>query len=261
MDWILFEIDLYRASKFTISSHIIDKHFLLCRYSPRQGEYVYRDEASIDKFYSSDKLLDIVSKCNSSKGDLVLILAGEKNNTQNALSELRLLMGNKLSLRNPKEFKPVWVVNFPLLKWNEELKRFNAMHHPFTSPINEDISLLDKDPSAVRANAYDLVINGVEIGGGSVRIFEKELQEKMFNVLGFTKEESKEQFGFLLNAFQYGTPPHGGIAFGFDRLCALFGGKESIRDFIAFPKNTSGRDVMIDSPSKIKLDQLKELGL
>jgi len=218
-------------------------------------------KSSIDKFYSSDKLLDIVSKCNSNKGDLILILAGEKNNTQNALSELRLLMGNTLSLRNPKEFKPVWVVNFPLLKWNEELKRFNAMHHPFTSPINEDISLLDKDPSSVRANAYDLVINGVEIGGGSVRIFEKELQEQMFNVLGFTKKESKEQFGFLLNAFQYGTPPHGGIAFGFDRLCALFGGKESIRDFIAFPKNTSGRDVMIDSPSKIKLDQLKELGL
>jgi aspartyl-tRNA synthetase len=218
-------------------------------------------KSSVDKFYSQEDLLMIASNCKAQKGDLILILAGEINKTQNALSELRLLMGNKLNLRNPADFKPIWVVNFPLVKWNEESKRFHAMHHPFTSPVKEDVDLLKDDPGSVRANAYDLVINGVEIGGGSIRIFERDLQEKMFNVLGFTKEESEEQFGFLLNAFQYGTPPHGGIAFGLDRLCALFFGKDSIRDFIAFPKNTAGRDVMIDSPSKISPDQLKELGL
>ena len=218
-------------------------------------------KSSVDKFYSQEDLLKISSYCNAKKGDLILILAGEINITQNALSELRLFMGTSLNLRNPDDFKPLWVVNFPLVKWNEESKKFNAMHHPFTSPIEEDIHLLKDDPRSVRANAYDLVINGVEIGGGSIRIFERELQEKMFGVLGFTKEEYEEQFGFLLNAFQYGTPPHGGIAFGFDRLCALFSGKDSIRDFIAFPKNTSGRDVMIDSPSKVDKNQLKELGL
>ena len=218
-------------------------------------------KSSVDKFYSEEDLLKIASHCNAKKGDLILILAGEKNKTQNALSELRLLMGNNLNLRNPDDFKPLWVVNFPLVKWNKESKKFNAMHHPFTSPLKDDIHLLKDDPGSVRANAYDLVINGVEIGGGSIRIFEKELQEEMFGVLGFTKEEYEEQFGFLLNAFQYGTPPHGGIAFGFDRLCALFSGKDSIKDFIAFPKNTSGRDVMIDSPSKVDENQLKELGL
>ena len=170
-------------------------------------------------------------------------------------------MGERLILRDPSIYKPLWVVNFPLLQWDEESKRFHAMHHPFTSPLEDDIELLDKDPASVRANAYDLVVNGVEIGGGSIRIYKRELQEKMFNALGFSEKEAKEQFGFLLNAFQYGTPPHGGIAFGFDRICALFGGKESIRDFIAFPKNTSGRDVMIDSPSNIDSTQRKELGL
>ena len=197
----------------------------------------------------------------ANKGDLILMLAGEKNSTYNAIAELRLEMGERLNLRDPSIYKPLWVVNFPLLQWDEESKRFHAMHHPFTSPLEDDIDLLDKDPASVRANAYDLVVNGVEIGGGSIRIYKRELQEKMFNALGFSEKEAKEQFGFLLDAFQYGTPPHGGIAFGFDRICALFGGQESIRDFIAFPKNTSGRDVMIDSPSNIDSTQRKELGL
>ena len=218
-------------------------------------------KSSVDKFFDQKKLGEIARLSKANKGDLILILAGEKNSTYNATAELRLEMGERLILRDPSIYKPLWVVNFPLLQWDEESKRFHAMHHPFTSPLEDDIELLDKDPASVRANAYDLVVNGVEIGGGSIRIYKRELQEKMFNALGFSKKEAKEQFGFLLNAFQYGTPPHGGIAFGFDRICALFGGKESIRDFIAFPKNTSGRDVMIDSPSNIDSTQRKELGL
>ena len=218
-------------------------------------------KSSVDKFFDQKKLGEIARLSKANKGDLILILAGEKNSTYNATAELRLEMGERLILRDPSIYKPLWVVNFPLLQWDEESKRFHAMHHPFTSPLEDDIELLDKDPASVRANAYDLVVNGVEIGGGSIRIYKRELQEKMFNALGFSEKEAKEQFGFLLNAFQYGTPPHGGIAFGFDRICALFGGKESIRDFIAFPKNTSGRDVMIDSPSKIDSTQRKELGL
>ena len=170
-------------------------------------------------------------------------------------------MGERLNLRDKCLYKPVWVVNFPLLKWDEETKRFHAIHHPFTSPLDEDIELLEKDPTSVRSNAYDLVVNGIEIGGGSIRIFKRELQEKMFNILGFSKKEAEEQFGFLLDAFQYGTPPHGGIAFGFDRICALFTGKESIKDFIAFPKNTSGRDVMINSPSKIDSKPKERTGI
>jgi aspartyl-tRNA synthetase len=170
-------------------------------------------------------------------------------------------MGNRLGLRNPELFRPLWVVNFPLLEWDEQSLRFYAKHHPFTSPVPEDISLLDSDPGSVRANAYDLVINGVEIGGGSIRIHNKELQKKMFQVLGFTDEQAQDQFGFLMNAFEYGAPPHGGIAFGFDRWCTIFGGGESIRDFIAFPKNNAGRDVMIDTPSKISDEQLKELNI
>ena len=170
-------------------------------------------------------------------------------------------MGDKLGLRNPKDYKPVWIVDFPLFSYDKESERYHAMHHPFTSPILSDYSLLDSDPDKIKANAYDLVINGVEIGGGSIRIHEKSMQEKVFNILGFSSVEANDQFGFLLNAFRYGTPPHGGIAFGFDRLCALFAGKESIKDFIAFPKNTSGRDMMIDSPSLIDKNQLKELGL
>ena len=218
-------------------------------------------KSSVDKFFDQKKLGEIARLSKANKGDLILILAGEKNSTYNATAELRLEMGERLILRDPSIYKPLWVVNFPLLQWDEESKRFNAMHHPFTSPLEDDLELLDKDPASVRANAYDLVVNGVEIGGGSIRIYKRELQEKMFNALGFSEKEAKEQFGFLLNAFQYGTPPHGGIAFGFDRICALFGGKESIRDFIAFPKNTSGRDVMIDSPSNIDSTQRKELGL
>ena len=218
-------------------------------------------KSSVDKFFDQKKLGEIARLSKANKGDLILILAGEKNSTYNASAELRLEMGERLILRDPSIYKPLWVVNFPLLQWDEESKRFHAMHHPFTSPLEDDLELLDKDPASVRANAYDLVVNGVEIGGASIRIYKKELQEKMFNALGFSEKEAKEQFGFLLNAFQYGTPPHGGIAFGFDRICALFGGKESIRDFIAFPKNTSGRDVMIDSPSNIDSTQRKELGL
>ena len=218
-------------------------------------------KSSVDKFFDQKKLGEIANLSMANKGDLILMLAGEKNSTYNAIAELRLEMGERLNLRDPSIYKPLWVVNFPLLQWDEESKRFHAMHHPFTSPLEDDIDLLDKDPASVRANAYDLVVNGVEIGGGSIRIYKRELQEKMFNALGFSEKEAKEQFGFLLDAFQYGTPPHGGIAFGFDRICALFGRKESIRDFIAFPKNTSGRDVMIDSPSNIDSTQRKELGL
>ncbi len=218
-------------------------------------------KSSVDKFYSKEDLEKIVSYNKSKSSDLILILAGDKKQTYSAMSSLRLFMGDKLNLRNSEVFKPVWIVNFPLFSWDEDSKRFHAMHHPFTSPIEDDISLLDKNPEKVKANAYDLVINGVEIGGGSIRIHDKKLQEKVFKILGFSNQEANSQFGFLLNAFKYGTPPHGGIAFGFDRLCALFAGKESIRDFIAFPKNTSGRDVMINSPSEIDKDQLSELGL
>ena len=218
-------------------------------------------KSSVDKFFNQKKLGELANLSKANKGDLILILAGEKRSIYNAIAELRLEMGERLNLRDPSIHKPLWVVNFPLLQWDEESKRFHAMHHPFTSPLEDDIELLEKDPASVRANAYDLVVNGVEIGGGSIRIYKRELQEKMFKTLGFTEKEAKDQFGFLLDAFQYGTPPHGGIAFGFDRICALFGGKESIRDFIAFPKNTSGRDVMIDSPSNIDSTQRKELGL
>jgi aspartyl-tRNA synthetase len=192
---------------------------------------------------------------------LILLLSGIKSKTQKALSELRLEMGNRMGLRNREVFAPLWVLDFPLLEWDEETKRFHAMHHPFTSPKPEDINLLDTAPGDVRANAYDLVINGVEIGGGSIRIFDRALQKRMFTLLGFTDEEAIAQFGFLMNAFEYGAPPHGGIALGFDRLCSMFGGVDSIRDFIAFPKNNSGRDVMIDAPSPIAQNQLDELNI
>ncbi len=218
-------------------------------------------KSSVDKFYSSVDLKEIAELNNCQSSDLILILAGKKNQTYSAMSSLRIHIAEKLKLRDPKIFKPVWIINFPLLHWDKESNRFHAMHHPFTSPNKDDIEKLDKDPGSIKANAYDLVINGVEIGGGSIRIHDRALQEKVFNILGFSREEAYNQFGFLLDAFKYGTPPHGGIAFGFDRLCALFAGKESIREFIAFPKNTSGRDVMIDSPSNINSDQLKELGL
>jgi len=218
-------------------------------------------KSSVDKFYSQDDLKAWAEKAGASSDDLLLVLSGDINTTRKQLNELRLEMGERLGLRDPKVFKPMWVVDFPLLEWDEESKRFHAMHHPFTSPKKEDMELLHSDPGKIRANAYDLVINGVEIGGGSIRIHDKEVQKRMFTVLGFTDEEAQAQFGFLMNAFEYGAPPHGGIALGFDRLVALFGGQDSIRDFIAFPKNNAGRDVMIDSPSKIAGEQLDELGL
>lgn len=218
-------------------------------------------KSSVDKFYSPEDLEKWANTTGAEPGDLILILSGDKEQTLKALGELRLEMGNRLGLRRKTEFKPLWVVDFPLLEWDDEAKRFFAMHHPFTSPKPEDIPLLDTDPGSVRANAYDLVINGVEIGGGSVRIFNSDLQSKMFDILGFTPEQAKAQFGFLMNAFKYGAPPHAGIAFGFDRLVSLFAGLDSIRDVIAFPKNNSGRDVMNDSPAPITSEQLEELFL
>jgi len=218
-------------------------------------------KSSVDKFYSPDDLKKWTELLNAKPGDLILILAGDKKKTLSALSELRLEMGNRLGLRTKDKFFPLWVVDFPLLEWDEESGRFYAMHHPFTSPVPEDLHLMETDPGRVRANAYDLVINGVEIGGGSIRIHDAEVQKLMFKVLGFSNEEAEEQFGFLLNAFKYGAPPHGGVAFGFDRWVAMFGGQDSIRDFIAFPKNNSGRDVMLDTPSQISKKQLDELQL
>ena len=217
--------------------------------------------SSVNKFYNEDDLKKIVERFGAKKGDLILILSGKANKVRPQLSALRMELGNRLGLRNPKEFAPLWVVDFPLLEWDEESERYHAMHHPFTSPKLEDIPLLKTDAGKVRANAYDLVLNGNEIGGGSIRIFDRELQAQMFQVLGFTKEEAENQFGFLMNAFKYGAPPHGGLAFGFDRLVAILDGHEVIRDYIAFPKNNSGRDVMIDAPSEIYPSQLDELAL
>ena len=218
-------------------------------------------KSSVDKFYSQEDLQQWAGKTGAKAGDLILVLSGDKSHMLGALGELRLEMGKQLELRDKNVFKPLWVVDFPLLEWDEETQRFYAMHHPFTSPKPEDISLLDTEPGKVRANAYDLVINGVEIGGGSVRIFNSELQSKMFDLLGFTKDQAEAQFGFLMNAFKYGAPPHAGIAFGFDRLVSLFAGLDSIRDVIAFPKNNAGRDVMNDSPAMISPAQLEELNL
>ncbi|MEQ8681224.1 MAG: aspartate--tRNA ligase, partial [Cyclobacteriaceae bacterium] len=218
-------------------------------------------KSSVDKFYSEEELKSWADEFGAKPGDLMLILAGEANATRKALSELRLHMGNELGLRDKNVFKPVWIFDFPLLEWDEETKRYHAIHHPFTSPHKDDVHLLESEPGKARANAYDVVINGSEIGGGSIRIHSRDLQNKMFDLLGFTKEEAQKQFGFLLDAFEYGAPPHGGIAFGLDRLCAILGGSDSIRDFMAFPKNNSGRDLMIDTPSTIDQEQLKELGL
>jgi aspartyl-tRNA synthetase len=218
-------------------------------------------KSSVDKFYSPDDLQQWAKKFNAQPGDLMLILAGEANATRKQLNELRLYMGEKLGLRDKNKFSALWVIDFPLLEWNDETNRYHAMHHPFTSPKPDDIPLLETDPGKVRANAYDMVINGTEVGGGSIRIHDRSTQQMMFTKLGFSDEEAKKQFGFLMEAFEFGAPPHGGIAFGFDRLCSIFGGADSIRDFIAFPKNNAGRDVMIDSPSTISEEQLKELGL
>lgn len=216
-------------------------------------------KSSFDKFFTPEKLTHVAHTAGMQQGDLLLIMAGSAGKTRKALHELRMHLGQTLGLRNPDQFAPLWVLDFPLLEWDEETRRWHAMHHPFTAPKPEDIHLLDSDPGSVRANAYDLVLNGNEIGGGSIRIFDKTLQKKMFKLLGFSEEKAREQFGFLMNAFEYGAPPHGGIAFGFDRLVALLGGQETIRDFIAFPKNNSGRDLMIDAPSYIDDQQLHEL--
>jgi aspartyl-tRNA synthetase len=218
-------------------------------------------KSSVDKFYAEENLKAIGEKFNAKAGDLILIISGHADKARKQLNELRLEMGNRLGLRNPNEYKVLWVVDFPLLEFGEDENRWFAMHHPFTAPKPEDVALLDSDLGKVRANAYDMVINGTEVGGGSVRIFQKPLQQRMFEILGFSDEEAKKQFGFLMEAFEYGAPPHAGLAFGFDRLVSLFGGAESIRDFIAFPKNNSGRDVMIDSPSSISDLQLKELSI
>ncbi|PIQ14835.1 MAG: aspartate--tRNA ligase [Flavobacteriales bacterium CG18_big_fil_WC_8_21_14_2_50_32_9] len=216
-------------------------------------------KSSVDKFYNEPDLKTWAEKCNAKAGDLMLVLSGDLAATQKQMNDLRLHLANELGLRNPNEYAPLWVYDFPLLEWDEESGRYHAMHHPFTSPKTEDLHLLETDPGKVRANAYDLVLNGTEIGGGSIRIHDRAVQSRMFDLLGFTKEEAQAQFGFLLNAFEYGAPPHGGIALGFDRLCALFGGQETIRDFIAFPKNNNGRDVMIDAPATIDKKQLDEL--
>lgn len=218
-------------------------------------------KSSVDKFYSQEDWKAIAAASGAQAGDLILVLSGELHSTRKQLNELRLLMGARLGLRQPDNYKPLWVVDFPLVEWIEEEQRWFAMHHPFTSPKPEHIELLKTSPGDARANAYDFVLNGVEIGGGSIRIHDRNVQARMFELLGFTTEEAQRQFGFLLNAFEYGAPPHGGIAFGFDRLCALFGGADNIRDFIAFPKNNSGRDVMIDAPSVIDQKQLDELAI
>ena len=218
-------------------------------------------KSSVDKFYSQEDLKEWAEAANAQPGDLLLVLSGELDKTRKQMNELRLHMGDELGLRNPNEFKPLWVVDFPLLEWDEESERYHAMHHPFTSPKPEDHHLIDTEPGKVRANAYDLAMNGVELGGGSIRIHDRELQSRMFDLLGFTKEEAEAQFGFLMSAFEYGAPPHGGLAFGLDRLVATMGGSESIRDYIAFPKNNSGRDVMIDAPSPLDKEQLNELGI
>ena len=218
-------------------------------------------KSSVDKFFDEDARSAWADKTGAVKGDLILVLSGGLDKTRKQLGELRLHLGEEMGLRDPKVFKPLWVMDFPLLEWDEETDRYHAMHHPFTSPKPDQLALIDSDPGKVKANAYDMVINGVEIGGGSIRIHDRELQARMFDLLGFTEEEAEAQFGFLMNAFQYGAPPHGGLALGFDRLCSMFGGSDSIRDFIAFPKNNSGRDVMIDAPSPIHDEQYTELEL
>lgn len=218
-------------------------------------------KSSVDKFYSQEDLAEWAKEANAKPGDLLLVLSGELHATRKQLNELRLHTANELGLRDPNVFKPLWVLDFPLLEWDDESQRYHAMHHPFTSPKPEDIGMIDTEPGKVRANAYDLAMNGVELGGGSIRIHDRALQSRMFDLLGFTKEEAEEQFGFLMSAFEFGAPPHGGIAFGLDRLVATMYGTESIRDYIAFPKNNSGRDVMIDAPSPLNAEQLKELGI
>ena len=230
------------------------KGLVYVKYNP-DGSF----KSSVDKFFGPEDFVSWADAMNAKPGDLMLILAGNRMDTLEALGVLRLEMGKRLGLRDPEKFAPAWVVDFPLLEWNGEQGRYNAMHHPFTSPKDEDIPLFDTDPASMRANAYDFVINGVEIGGGSIRIHTRELQQKMFQSLGISDQEANEKFGYLLDAFRYGAPPHGGIAFGFDRWCAVMGGSDSIRDYIAFPKNNAGRDLMLDSPAPISHEQLDEL--
>ncbi|MDB2368757.1 aspartate--tRNA ligase [Flavobacteriales bacterium] len=232
------------------------KGLIYCKYNT-DGTF----KSSVDKFFTQEDLAKWAEKMSAKPGDLMFLLSGDTDKVRKQMNELRLEVAEKLGLRDSNVFAPLWVVDFPLLEWDEDTERYHAMHHPFTSPKPHDIDKLESDPGAVRANAYDLVMNGTELGGGSIRIHDKELQRLMFQHLGFSEEEAKDQFGFLMNAFEYGAPPHGGIAFGFDRLCSLFGGQESIRDFIAFPKNNSGRDVMIDAPSVIDNNQLDELNI
>lgn len=235
--------------------------YVKCLSAEQTGNEDGSFKSTVDKFYNQEDLAKWAEKSGAKPGDLICVLSGEKQATRAQLSALRMEIGNRLGLRKPTEFAPLWVIDFPLLEWDEDSQRYHAMHHPFTSPKAEQIPLLATNPAAVKANAYDLVLNGNEIGGGSIRIHDKATQALMFDYLGFTEEEAKAQFGFLMDAFQYGAPPHGGIAFGLDRLVAILGGQESIRDFIAFPKNNSGRDIMIDAPAPIDPEQLKELHL
>ncbi|MEE2931243.1 MAG: aspartate--tRNA ligase [Bacteroidota bacterium] len=243
-------------SNFVKTPQVGANGLIYCKYN-QDGS----SKSSVDKFFDENARIKWAEKAECEKGDLLLIMAGKANNTRKSLGILRLHLAEELGLRNPEVFSAVWVLDFPLLEWDEETQIYHAMHHPFTAPKPEDIEKLNDSPSTVRANAYDLVLNGNEIGGGSIRIHNKDLQQLMFKNLGFSAEEAEKQFGFLMNAFEYGAPPHGGIALGFDRLCAILGGQESIRDFIAFPKNNAGRDVMIDSPSNIDNNQLKELNI
>ena len=247
---------LDKLTAFVKTPQIGATGLIYCKYNEDGGS-----KSSVDKFFTPKDRASWAEKTNATAGDLILIMAGETNKTRKALGALRLYLAEELGLRKRNEFAPLWVLDFPLLEWEEDTKRYHAMHHPFTSPKTEDLKKLDSEPGSVRANAYDLVINGNEIGGGSIRIHDKNLQKKIFNLLAFSDTEAKDQFGFLMDAFEYGAPPHGGVAFGFDRLCAIMGGQESIRDFIAFPKNNSGRDTMINSPSKIDCAQLDELNL
>ncbi len=247
---------LDKLTKFVQQPQVGAKGLVYVKYN-EDGSF----KSSVDKFFGAEDLLAWAEKFGAKEGDLMLILAGKAEATRKALNELRLHLGTELELRDPDTFCPLWVVDFPVFEWDEESGRYHAMHHPFTAPKLEDRDKIESDPKGIRADAYDLVINGVEIGGGSIRIYDQALQKKMFKALGFSDEEAQSQFGFLMDAFKYGAPPHGGIAFGFDRLCAMLDGVSSIRDFIAFPKNNSGRDMMIDSPSPIAKDQLEELGL
>jgi aspartyl-tRNA synthetase len=245
---------LDKLVEFVKTSQVGASGLIYCKYN-EDGT----SKSTVDKFFDEDARKKWAKKAECNNGDLLLIMSGEKDKTRKALSALRLHLAEELGLRNPKEFAPLWVLDFPLLEWDEDTKRYYAMHHPFTSPKIQDIEKLETDPSSVRANAYDLVLNGNEIGGGSIRIHNGDLQKLMFHHLGFSEDDANDQFGFLMDAFKYGAPPHGGVAFGLDRICAIIGEKENIRDFIAFPKNNSGRDVMINSPSVINSSQLNEL--